>query len=75
MAAISSLLNTSLESRDCAYHLFFYRCAEFPCIMRPIRSLPDEECVKQFVANVVIPDLSVFSSFSSYLVCLPSSHC
>lgn len=66
MAAISSLLNTSLESRDCAYHLFFYRCIEYPCIMRPIRNLPDEESVKQFIANVVIPDLSVFSSFPFY---------
>lgn len=33
MAAISTLLAGSPEQRDCAYHLFFYRCTEFPTIM------------------------------------------
>lgn len=59
MEAISSLLNISVEGRDCAYHLFFYRCNEFPCIMRPIRSIADPESVNQFITNIVIPDLSV----------------
>lgn len=59
MQAISSLLNTSVEGRDCAYHLFLYRCNEFPCIMRPIRNIADKESVDQFITNIVIPDLSV----------------
>lgn len=74
MTAISSLLNTSLESRDCAYHLFFYRCAEFPCIMRPIRNATDVDTIMQFISSVIIPDLSVFTLVLFFIIVFFTSH-
>lgn len=59
MAAISTLLAGSPEQRDCAYHLFFYRCTEFPTIMRPARLLDDADSVKSFLTGIVLPDLAV----------------
>ena len=74
MTAISSLLNTSLESRDCAYHLFFYRCAEFPCIMRPIRNATDVDTIMQFISSVIIPDLSVFTLVLFFIIVFFTSY-
>ena len=59
MTAIATLLAGSPEQRDCAYHLFFYRCTEFPTIMRPARLLDDADSVKSFLTGIVLPDLSV----------------
>ena len=59
MAAISTLLAGSPEQRDCAYHLFFYRCTEFPTIMRSARLLDDADSVKSFLTGIVLPDLAV----------------
>ena len=59
MAAIATLLAGSPEQRDCAYHLFFYRCTEFPTIMRPARLLDDVDSVKSFLSGIVLPDLAV----------------
>lgn len=59
MTAIATLLAGSPEQRDCAYHLFFYRCTEFPTIMRPARLLDDVDSVKSFLTGIVLPDLAV----------------
>lgn len=59
MTAISTLLAGSPEQRDCAYHLFFYRCTEFPTIMRPVRTLDDAGSVASFLSGIVLPDLAV----------------
>lgn len=74
MTAISSLLNTSLESRDCAYHLFFYRCTEYPCIIRSIHDAPDVNTIMQFISNVIIPDLSVFTYYFLFIIVFFTSY-
>ena len=59
MTVINSLSSGSEEDRDCSYHLFFYRCLEFPCIMRPIRAASDPDSIVSFLTSIALPDLQV----------------
>ena len=62
LSAISSLFAGSEEQRDCGYHLFFYRCTEFPTIIRPARQIDDPESVKSFLTGIVLSDMMVEQS-------------
>ena len=58
MTAILQLLEGPPEQRDCAYHLFLYRCGEFPSVVRPLRSVDDPAAVTSFLEQVVTRDIA-----------------
>lgn len=58
MTAILQLLEGPPEQRDCAYHLFLYRCGEFPSILRPLRTVDDPAAVASFLEQVVTRDIA-----------------
>ena len=61
------LLGGPLEQRDCAYHLFLYRCCEFPSIMRSVHTVDDQASLQSFLEQIVVNDL--LTSTSPLILC------
>ena len=57
MQAISQLAEGPVEQRDCAYHLFLYRCCQYPSIQRAMTKVDDMDSLQHFFSQIVINDL------------------
>ena len=59
MNEIAELLKGDDMRKDCAYHLFQYRFAQFPSILKSAKVIDDLPTVTSFIESVAIPDLMV----------------
>ena len=68
MQAIAQLLDGPMEQRDCAYHLFLYRCCQYPSIQRAVMNVDDLDSLQSFFSQIVMTDLMAGTT-SPLIVC------
>ena len=68
MQAIAQLVEGPAEQRDCAYHLFLYRCCQYPSIQRAVMKVDDLDSLQNFFNQIVMNDLMAGNA-SPLIVC------
>ena len=68
MQAIAQLVEGPAEQRDCAYHLFLYRCCQYPSIQRAMMKADDLDSLQNFFNQIVMNDLMAGNT-SPLIVC------